>query len=70
MLNPKSQTLNSKPSTSNPSTPAPCTPTRAGHVLQWTCAKVKGFGPLEIIEFPSVLVKCAHPPEVVSEFQV
>ena len=28
---------------------------------------MKGFGPLEL---PSVLVKCAHPPEVVSEFQV
>ena len=39
--------------------------------FEWTCDnKVKGFGPLEIIEFPSVLVSCAYPPKAVSQFQV
>ena len=37
---------------------------------EWTCDKTKGFGPLEIIEFPSVLVKCSFPPAIVDEFQV
>ena len=37
---------------------------------EWTCDNQRRLEPSEIIEFPSVLVKCAFPPHVVDEFQV
>lgn len=37
---------------------------------EWTCDNRRKLEPLEIIEFPSVLVKCSFPPAIVDEFQV
>lgn len=40
--------------------------------FEWTCDNRRGAPPLEIIEFPSVLVRCGtakHPPRVVDQFQ-
>ena len=37
---------------------------------EWTCDNRRRLEPSEIIEFPSVLVKCDFPPHVVDEFQV
>jgi len=38
--------------------------------FEWTCDKKKGFGPAEIIEFPSVLVRSTFPFQIGKEFQV
>lgn len=38
--------------------------------FEWTCDKKAGFGPAEIIEFPSVLVRSTFPFEIGGEFQV
>jgi len=38
--------------------------------FEWTCDNKKKLEPLEIIEFPSVLVRTSFPPKIVSEFQV
>ncbi len=37
--------------------------------FEWTCDDRRRIAPSEIIEFPSVLVRTAFPPVVVSEFQ-
>ena len=37
---------------------------------EWTCDNRQKLEPLEIIEFPSVLVRCSFPPCIVDEFQV
>mmetsp|Transcript_40053 Transcript_40053/g.55653 ORF Transcript_40053/g.55653 Transcript_40053/m.55653 type:complete len:354 (+) Transcript_40053:81-1142(+) len=38
--------------------------------FEWTADNKPGFGPAEIIEFPSVLVRTKFPFEIVDEFQV
>mmetsp|Transcript_10512 Transcript_10512/g.21294 ORF Transcript_10512/g.21294 Transcript_10512/m.21294 type:complete len:284 (+) Transcript_10512:52-903(+) len=38
--------------------------------FEWTCDRVRGFGPPEIIEFPSVLLQSVYPFEIIDEFQV
>jgi len=38
--------------------------------FEWTCDNKKKLHPLEIIEFPSVLIRTSFPPKIVSEFQV
>mmetsp|Transcript_64032 Transcript_64032/g.150655 ORF Transcript_64032/g.150655 Transcript_64032/m.150655 type:complete len:426 (-) Transcript_64032:84-1361(-) len=38
--------------------------------FEWTCDNRQRLEPLEIIEFPAVLVKTSFPPAIVSEFQV
>jgi len=37
---------------------------------EWTCDNTRRLEPLEIIEFPSVLVRCSFPPQIVDSFQV
>jgi inhibitor of KinA sporulation pathway (predicted exonuclease) len=38
--------------------------------FEWTCDNRRRLEPSEIIEFPSVLVRCSFPPQIIDEFQV
>jgi len=38
--------------------------------FEWTCDNRRRVEPSEIIEFPSVLVRCSFPPQIIDEFQV